>query len=115
MMNTVPIPCCAERCKEDEKKSTPVRLTLVHAQAAGFSAAPYAVPFGGGKGKVGDNPKPLTAIEQVDGRPALRMWPFKKESTPGNRGPRCEVPPACLCCFPHGICRCGADTGAAGQ
>mmetsp|Transcript_30041 Transcript_30041/g.71254 ORF Transcript_30041/g.71254 Transcript_30041/m.71254 type:complete len:504 (+) Transcript_30041:888-2399(+) len=91
MMNTSAIPCCAEKCREDEKKSTPVKLTLIHVQAPGFSAAPYAVPFGGGKGKVGDNPKPLTALETVDKSVkanGLRMWPFKKESMPGNRGPR---------------------------
>eukprot|EP00961_Rhodomonas_salina_P001258 17607-Rhodomonas_salina.1 len=113
MMNTSAIPCCAEKCREvgclalfrfnfaganrfrvpvqDEKKSTPVKLTLIHVQAAGFSAAPYAVPFGGGKGKIGENAKPLTAVETIDDgvrRPGLRMWPFKKETMPGNRGPR---------------------------
>lgn len=87
MMNSTAIPCCAERCREGEKKYTPVRLTLVHVQSAGFSVAPYSVPFGGGKGKVGENAKPLSVVEPG---PVLRMWPFKKESVPGSRGPRYE-------------------------
>jgi hypothetical protein len=84
MMNAAAIPCCPEKCHADEKKSTPVKMTVVACHSAGFSVAPYVVPFGGGKGKPGDHPKPLTALE--DG--ALRMWPFKSEAVPGSRGPR---------------------------
>ena len=84
MMNASAIPCCPEKCNADEKKSTPVKMTVVACHSPGFSVAPYVVPFGGGKGKPGDQPKPLTMVE--DG--ALRMWPFKSETVPGSRGPR---------------------------
>jgi len=103
MMNSTAIPCCAERCRDGEKKYTPVKLTLVHVQSAGFSVAPYSVPFGGGKGKVGENPKPLSVV-QGGAAPALRMWPFKKESVPGSRGARLEVGLPCFACF----CSCTA-------
>jgi hypothetical protein len=49
MMNAAAIPCCAERCHADEKKSTPVKMTVLACHSPGFSVAPYVVPFGGGK------------------------------------------------------------------
>lgn len=96
MMNLTSIPCCVEKCRDNDKV-TALKLAVIHIQAPGFSKAPYTLPFGGGKGKLGEDAKPLSVIcdvpaisgdsEIVKG---LRLWPFKKEAVPGSRGPRYE-------------------------
>lgn len=92
MMNLSPIPCCAEKCRDGDKCSA-VRIAVIHAHSAGFSKAPYTLPFGGGKGKLGENPKPLSELIDVPSiedssvmMKGMRMWPFKKEAVPGSRG-----------------------------
>lgn len=97
MVNASAIPCSIEKFPptKDDKGNLACKLSLVHVQYEGFSAAPYILPFGGGKGKTGENAKPLSVMEEAHGggAPGLRMWPFKKEAVPGSRGARIEVMP----------------------
>jgi hypothetical protein len=70
------------------KKTVVHRFTILRPLSAGFASAPYKLK----SQKRDPEAKPLSELRYAeDGRPVMKMWAFKKQGSPGNKGPRSDL------------------------
>lgn len=70
------------------KKTMAHRFTILRPVSAGFASAPYKLK----SSKRDPDAKVLSEVHHgEDGRAAMTMWSFKKQGTPGNKGPRSDL------------------------
>jgi hypothetical protein len=70
------------------KKTVVHRFTILRPLSAGFASAPYKLK----SQKRDPEAKPLSELRYAeDGRPVMTMWAFKKQGSPGNKGPRSDL------------------------
>jgi hypothetical protein len=70
------------------KKALAYKFTILRPLSAGFSSAPYKLKS---TARIPDA-KPLSELRySADGQPVMTMWAFKKQGSPGNKGPRSEL------------------------
>jgi len=71
-----------------EKKMAVHRFTILRPLSAGFASAPYKLK----SPKRDPEAKVLSELRYgEDGHPVMRMWSFKKQGQPGNKGPRSDT------------------------
>ena len=70
------------------KKTVVHRFTILRPLSAGFASAPYKLK----SPKRDPEAKPLSELRYAeDGQPIMKMWAFKKQGSPGNKGPRSDL------------------------
>ena len=85
-INHRPIPVKASFFKNE--KAVPFRITVLLPTQAGFSRAPYKIPFDGGAAIVPKDAKNQFMLDAPNAQ--MLMWPFEKAGAPGNKGPIVE-------------------------